>query len=115
MYTRSQVLGAAFVAAFALASAAPAHAAGGQRGTMVGVVIDTGKQPVAGAEVTLVGSSGRYSTKTDNGGKFHVMGVDVDTYNIRIHKDGYSDAVISGVDALGDQTQDVGTVTLSAG
>ena|ERR1700761_272825 len=115
MFTRLQVFGSAFVAVLALATIAPAHAAGGQRGTIAGIIIDANKQPVAGASITLVSPSGRYSAKTDGNGKFRVMGVDVDTYDVRVHKDGYADADMPGVDAVGDETQDVGTITLAAG
>lgn len=109
----SRSMFAALVAAFTLSATLPAHAAGGQRGTFAGVVDTANNQPVAGATVTLTAPTGRYTATTDASGKFRVLGVGVDTYTIRVSKPGYADAVIPNVDALGDQTQDVGTIVLN--
>jgi hypothetical protein len=104
---------ATLVAAFAFSLAVPAHAAGGQRGIVDGTIRDGSGQPVAGAKVTLTAPTGRYSATSNGNGRFHLIAVDVATYDVRVRKDGFADAVLPGVDALGDQTQDLGTITLT--
>jgi hypothetical protein len=105
---------AATLAALMLSMNVAARAAGGQRGALSGVVVDSSGQPVADATVTLTAPTGRYRTKSDNRGRWFIVGVDVDTYSVRITKAGYADAVMPSVDALGDQTQDLGEITLKA-
>jgi hypothetical protein len=111
---RAATLGAlcaALTGSIAVASG-PVFAAGGQFGIVIGTVLDSQHNPVSGASIALTAPTGRYSASTDNRGKFRVMGVNVDTYDVRVRKDGFADAVVPNVDALGDQTQDIGTITL---
>lgn len=93
---------------FSLPSA-PAFAAGGQFGSLTGSISDaTTKAPIAGAAVSAVSPSGRYSTTTDGSGKFSILQMTVDTYTITVTKQGYETLSLPGQTLQGDQTVDIG-------
>jgi hypothetical protein len=96
----------------ALASAAPAFAAGGQTGNVSGTVLGASGAPVAGAIVTLASPSGTYSQKTDAGGRFNFLGVVQDTYSISVQAPGYEKVLQPGITVIGGNTIDLGSVRL---
>ncbi len=89
-------------------------AAGGVYGTLDGIVVNADtRAPIAGAIVTAVSPSGRYTATTDSKGSFTILGMSVDTYTVTIRAAGYEPRVIAGVTVFGDQTNSVGTVALA--
>ncbi len=105
---------AVLTALFLLSTVAPSFAAGGQSGSLQGVIVSGAtNQPLAGVTVTAVSPTGRYTTKTDGKGQFQIIGVNVDTYTVSFSLAGYEAGAISGVTIQGDQTQNIGTETLS--
>ena len=103
----------ALASAVLISTAAPAFAAGGTSGVITGHVVDAGGQTVANAGVMLRAASGRYSTHTDDRGRFIIVNVPVDTYTLDIHKDGFRDQSLTGIELIGDQTADVGNIVLT--
>lgn len=88
---------------------APALAAGGQYGNLVGSISDsTSKSPISGAQISAVSPSGRYSTTTDAHGRFSILQMVVDTYTITVTKQGYETLSLPGQTLQGDQTTDIG-------
>ena len=88
---------------------APALAAGGQYGNLVGSISDaTSKAPIAGALVTAVSPSGRYSASTDARGRFSILQMVVDTYTVTVTKQGYETLSLPGQTLQGDQTTAIG-------
>jgi hypothetical protein len=70
----------AMVAGFIASFAAPASAAGGQYGSIQGVVIDAKtKAPVVGATISAASPTGQFRAVTDSRGSFSILGVNVDT------------------------------------
>jgi protocatechuate 3,4-dioxygenase beta subunit len=110
----------AFTAAGALALCAalgmstPSFAAGGQSGAITGTVDDAAGAPVAGAEILLSAPTGRYRAHTDKRGKFTVIGVLAVTYTLTVEQNGVVRATQPDVSVDGDQTVDVGTISLPA-
>jgi len=105
---------AVLTAALLLATVAPSFAAGGQSGSLQGVIVSgSTNQPLSGVVVTAVSPTGRYTTKTDSHGQFQIIGVNVDTYTLSFSLAGYESGAVSGVTVQGDQTQNIGTETLS--
>ncbi|MBV8490550.1 MAG: carboxypeptidase regulatory-like domain-containing protein, partial [Candidatus Eremiobacteraeota bacterium] len=99
----------AILAIFFSLAPVPTLAAGGQFGNLAGSVADaTTKAPIAGASVTAVSASGRYSTVTDGGGRFSILGMVVDTYTITVVAKGYETLSLPGQTLTGDQTTDIG-------
>ncbi|MBV8490065.1 MAG: TonB-dependent receptor [Candidatus Eremiobacteraeota bacterium] len=93
---------------FSLPSA-PAFAAGGQYGNLTGSISDaTTKAPIAGAQVSAVSASGRYSATTDGSGRFSIIQMVVDTYTITVVAKGYETLSLPGQTLAGDQTTDIG-------
>jgi len=98
----------------AVASRMPAFAAGGETGTLRGVIVnqDSGA-PLAAVSISAISASGTFRTVTDTHGFFVLLQIPTDTYEVSIAKDGYSPQVLSGITVLGDQTQTVGTVEMA--
>ncbi len=96
-----------------LSSLTPAFALGGVTGNVAGVVVDAAKAPVKGATVTLAAPSGTFKATTDDNGRFSINGVSVDTYTVTITAQGFETAQENGVTVQGDQTLQIGNVTLT--
>jgi protocatechuate 3,4-dioxygenase beta subunit len=115
--TRKRALSFAAAGALALCAAfsgaAPSSAAGGQSGTITGSVADASGAPVAGADVLLSAPTGRYRTHTDRHGRFSVIGVLAVTYTLTVQQNGVVRATQPGIAIDGDQTVDVGTISLA--
>jgi hypothetical protein len=94
------------------ALAAPSFAAGGQTGMLSGRIVDASSAPISGADVTISAPTGRYTAHTDGKGRFRIIGADVDTYTLNVKKDGYTGVSQAGIAVLGDQTVDLGVITL---
>jgi hypothetical protein len=113
---RKALLSLALIGAFVLCTLmmniVPAFAAGGQMGMLSGTVVDAGNTAVANADILLTAPTGRYRAHTDAKGKFKILGADVDTYTVTVQKDGFLKVMEPGVAVLGDQTTDLGTITL---
>jgi hypothetical protein len=104
----------AMVAGFIASFAAPASAAGGQYGSIQGVVIDAKtKAPVVGATISAASPTGQFRAVTDSRGSFSILGVNVDTYTVSIEAKGYEAYTLAGVTVFGDQAANVGQVSLS--
>ncbi|HZO95261.1 MAG TPA: TonB-dependent receptor [Candidatus Baltobacteraceae bacterium] len=89
-------------------------AAGGQTGNIQGTVIDTStKAPIANVTVVASAPSGRAVAKTDAHGFFALNGLPVDTYTVSFALSGYETLTESGVTLQGDQTTNMGNVTIS--
>ncbi len=90
---------------FLVSSIAPAFAAGGQVGSLQGVVTDAGsKAPIANVTVTAASPSSRYSAKTDARGTFNIIGLTVDTYTVTFNVPGYEPLAVNGVNIIGDSS-----------
>ncbi|MBV8490850.1 MAG: carboxypeptidase regulatory-like domain-containing protein, partial [Candidatus Eremiobacteraeota bacterium] len=99
----------AFILLCSLVPAAPVLAAGGQYGNLTGSLSDaTTKAPIAGAAVSAVSPSGRYSTVTDTHGRFSILQMVVDTYTVTVTAKGYETLSLPGQTLQGDQTTDIG-------
>ncbi len=99
--------------AFIAGSCVPSFAAGGQTGNINGSLIDgTTQAVIAGARVTVSSPSNSASTTTDSHGFFGFIGLPVDTYNISISAPGYDVFNLGGVTVQGDQTVNVGSITI---
>ncbi len=116
--TRKRLLSFAAAGALALCAAftttTPSFAAGGQSGTITGAVADASGAPVAGADILLSAPTGRYHAHTDRRGKFTVIGVLAVTYTRSVQQNGIVKATQPGIAVDGDQTVDVGTISLPA-
>ena len=100
--------------AFLVSFAAPTFAAGGQTGQISGTVVDvTTRAAVVGARIGLASPSGSYSATTDAEGRFTINGVSVDTYTLTIERQGYATQQSAGVTITGDQTLNLGSLTIS--
>jgi protocatechuate 3,4-dioxygenase beta subunit len=97
-----------------LGTTTPAFAAGGQSGAITGTVDDSAGAPIAGAEILLSAPTGRYRAHTDKHGKFSVIGVLAVTYTLTVAQNGVVRATEPNVSVDGDQTVDVGTISLPA-
>lgn len=95
-------------------SSQPARSAGGQFGNLRGSVYDTTtKAPIAGATVSAVSASGRYTATTDAHGAYVIIGMVVDTYTLTISAKGYLSIALAGETVTGDQTLSVGSYAMS--
>lgn len=104
------MLGGAMIAA----STVSTLAAGGQTGNLSGIAREAGTRlPISGAAVDLVSASGRYKATTDTRGFFQITGATLDTYSLSIQKSGYESYLQEGITLSGDQTVDLGQVSLS--
>jgi hypothetical protein len=102
----------AFVFCALLMNTVPGFAAGGQTGIVSGTVVDANNAAVAGADIMFNAPSGRYTAHTDGHGRFSILGANVDTYTVTVQKDGFVRMSQPGIDVLGDQTTDLGKITL---
>jgi len=92
----------------------PAFAAGGQTGNLTGTVLDgQTKAPVANATVQLSSPSGSVTVRTDAQGHFTALGLNVDTYTLSVQAPGYNPFLQQGVTVTGDQTIELGTITIA--
>jgi Carboxypeptidase regulatory-like domain len=116
MPTRQRLLSLAAIATLALAAfhAAPALAAGGQRGTITGTIVDASDAPVPDADVTLAGPGGRFTAHTNARGKFTLLGVLTETYTLTVRCSGTVRVNQPGIGVIGDQTVDLGKIVLPA-
>jgi hypothetical protein len=90
--------------------AAPSFAAGGQRGLIRGMVVDASNEPVSGSEIVLTGPNGRYTARTDERGRFTIIGVLVNSYTLTVRKGGNVKINQPDIAVIGDQTQDLGKI-----
>ena len=93
-----------------LPATGPVQAAGGQTGTISGTVFDAAGAPVSGAAVLATSPSGSYRATSDTSGRYSILGVVLDTYNVSVSKTGYQTQSYSGVTIVGDQTVSVAAV-----
>ena len=96
----------------ALSNAKPVFAAGGQTGSITGLVVDAVDAPVPDADITLTGPGGRYSAHTNARGKFTLLGVLSETYTLIIKRNGTIRVSQPGIGVIGDQTTDLGRIVL---
>jgi hypothetical protein len=96
------------VVAIVAASAAPVRAAEATTGTIVGTVLDSGGAPIAGARVVAASPSGRYRTTTDAQGRFALLGVTPDSYDVTVEHVQYQTAQRSDNVVLPGQTTTLG-------
>ncbi len=95
----------AFLVFFAVG--AVVDAAESTTGIILGSVVSTAGQPLAKAQVTAVSASGHYTTSTDARGRFTILGVSADTYEISAQAAGYEASARPGITVLAGQTQQV--------
>jgi hypothetical protein len=96
-----------------MTSTVPSFAAGGQTGSLQGVIIDSGtKSPIPNATVSAVAPAGRYSARSDAQGHFTIIGMTVDTYAVVISEAGYEPLTVNGVNIVGDNTVNLQTLGL---
>ena len=108
------VLVLASALALFLADVGSALAAGGQTGNLQGtVIIASTLAPLEGASVTVAAPSGTFTARTNTGGFFSILGLNVDTYAVSIEAPGYDPLILSGITVTGDQTNDLGKLVLS--
>jgi len=112
-YALRALLSAILMVAVLAMNATPSYAAGGQTGQISGVVIDaTSKAPIANARVTAAAPAGTYRASTDAAGRFSILGLTVDTYTLTVEAQGYDASQTSGVTVTGDQTLNLGNLTV---
>jgi hypothetical protein len=78
--------------AFALVAAVTANAAELTTGAILGSVTTNTGKPLPDARIVAVAPSGRYVTATDSSGRFVILGVVADTYQITAEAKGYQTA-----------------------
>jgi hypothetical protein len=83
------VLAVSVALAVSLAASPGAFAAELTTGTIIGSVQTARGAPIAGASVTAASPSGRYTTTTDRAGRFVILGVAPDTYDVTARAGGY--------------------------
>ena len=89
-------------------------AAGGQTGDLQGtVLVAATRAALEGAAVTAVSPSGTFTARTNARGFFSILGMNVDTYVVSVESPGYDALSLTGVTITGDQTSDLGTLTVS--
>src|SRR5690349_17789201 len=95
------VLKAIAVACAVLAIVAPGVAgAQGRTGRLSGVVRDSARAAVSGAQVQVAGT--RFGALTDDAGRFRIVGVPAGTYTVRVQR-------------IGMKASEVPSVTVAAG
>ncbi|HEY2955353.1 MAG TPA: TonB-dependent receptor [Candidatus Eisenbacteria bacterium] len=90
---------AAVLAALALL---PADPRAGTTGKLSGVVLDAKKQPLAGANVVLVGVP--LGAATENDGRYLIFGVPAGTYSVKVSLIGYAATTIQSLAIPADRT-----------
>ncbi|HXV77534.1 MAG TPA: carboxypeptidase regulatory-like domain-containing protein, partial [Candidatus Polarisedimenticolaceae bacterium] len=94
-----------------LVSSSPVRAQTGSAGGVRGDVVDADfSAPVAGARVTLVGTT--LSATTEPDGRFVIQNVPPGEYTLTIAKEGFERRVVSGVIVTSGSLADLGTVEL---
>ena len=114
MITIRIVVVLSWILALVGAEVTPVLAAGGQTGNLQGtVLVAQAKVPLEGAAVTVAAPSGTYTARTNTRGFFSILGLNVDTYTVSIEAPGYESLALPGVTITGDQTNDLGPLSLS--
>ncbi len=90
----------------------PAAAGAQAAGRIEGVVSDSAGQPLANAQVTVIGT--RLGTVTDAGGRFVIRGVPAGTYDLRVVRLGSVARTIAGVTVTADAGSTVPVVLAEA-
>ena len=104
----------AMIAGLLASFSAPASAAGGQYGAIAGYVIDgKTKAAVSGASISAASPTGQFKASTDVRGYFNIPGVNVDTFTVSIEAKGYDPLTYTGVTVFGDQTVNLGQISLT--
>ena len=80
---------------FALLTVAAPSLVSAQTGRIIGTVTDSAARPIAGAQITVVGTALR--SNTDDAGRFSIGGVAAGTYNIRAQRLGQRAVLTSGI------------------
>src|SRR5438045_3298338 len=78
-----------------LAIAAAPSLGSAQAGRITGTVTDSGAHPIAGAQITVVGTALR--SNTDDAGRFTIGGVVAGTYDIRAQRLGQRAVLMGGI------------------
>ncbi|HET6276684.1 MAG TPA: TonB-dependent receptor [Candidatus Cybelea sp.] len=73
------------------------HGAELTTGAVLGTVLTGDGKPLAGARVTALAPSGRYSATSDAGGRFTILGISPDTYSMSVQLTGYEVASMTVV------------------
>lgn len=82
------------------------------RGSITGVVQLTGRTDFSGTTVELTGTT--FTTQTSTVGAFSLTGIPEGSYELTARRDGFVRGVVGSVAVTGDDTTDVGTLTLVA-
>src|ERR1700694_5294621 len=73
-------------------------------GNLTGRVTTDAGAPIAGASVSAVAPTGRYTAKTDAHGFYSIVNMQPDTYTVTISAEGYDPTSILGVTIFQDQS-----------
>jgi outer membrane receptor for ferrienterochelin and colicins len=82
----------------------------GRTGRLSGIVRDSARTPVAGAQVQVVGT--RFGALTDDAGRFRIVGVPSGAYTVRVQRIGMKASDVTSVNVAADQEATI-EVTLS--
>jgi hypothetical protein len=85
----------------------PAVAAEATTGTLVGTVRDTSGAPIASARISAVSPSGSYSALSDAHGRFAMLAMTPDTYNVSVSATGFEPSSEPGVTVFPDETREL--------
>lgn len=85
----------------------PAFAAEATTGTIAGTVLDAAGNPVSGAHVVATAPSGRYEARTDARGRFALLGVTPDSYDVTVDQAQFQQAQRNGNTVIPGQTTTV--------
>jgi len=86
----------AFIIVIALIPTLPIEAQTAATGTLAGTIEDSGRNPIAGASISLAGPHD-YTSTTDSHGAFVIADAVVGSYTLRVSKGGFQTASESGV------------------
>jgi len=107
-------IAASLALALIVSSAQAVFAAGGVIGTLTGTVVDAASHsPITNAAVTVVSPGQRYTATTGADGRFTIVGINVDTFNVSVSAPAHQTRVVTGVTVTGDQSTSVGEVALA--
>ena len=86
--------------------AVPVYAQESTSGTLEGIVLDEGGEPIVDAVITAMGPQGIRTAVTDDRGRFVIRGLSPGTYNVKAEASGYGTIVQSDVELfIGRRTQ----------